>query len=118
MKVVINRCFGGFSLSDRAFEKLLEKKGIAFIRAKDDAKFGSNYYHAGHEGDEAYFINQYDYYEKRSDPDLVAVVEELGKEADGWAAELTIVDVPDDVKWYVHEYDGIEAVHENHRVWS
>ncbi len=118
MKVVINKCFGGFSLSDLAFEKLLEKKGIAFVRAKGDTSFGSNYYKAGHEQEESTFINQYDYYDDRSDLDLIAVVEELGKEADGWAAELAIVDVPDEVKWYIHNYDGIEAVYEQHRVWS
>jgi hypothetical protein len=119
MKVVINKCFGGFGLSDLAFEKLLKKKGVAFVRAEDEAvNFNSNYYEVGHKGEEDYFISQYHYYENRSDPDLIAVVEELQEKANGWAAELAIVDVPDEVKWHIHEYDGLEHVAEDHRVWS
>lgn len=117
MKVVINRCFGGFGLSDAAFEKLLTRKGIAFECVKEDSIFASNYYEAGHLNDEDHSINQYDFFDQRSDADLVAVVEEMGKEANGWAADLEIVDIPDDVKWHIHEYDGIESVHEDHRVW-
>ena len=29
-KVAINRCFGGFGISDEAFELLLTRKGYAF----------------------------------------------------------------------------------------
>ena len=32
--------------------------------------------------------------------------------------QLTIVDVPDEVKWHIHEYDGLEHVAEDHRTWS
>jgi hypothetical protein len=54
----------------------------------------------------------------RDDPDLVAVVEELGNRADGRHAELKVVDIPDDVNWYVEEYDGLEWVAERHRTWE
>ena len=33
-------------------------------------------------------------------------------------AELKIVEIPDDVNWYVEEYDGKEHVAELHRVWD
>ena len=116
MKIAINVDFGGFGLSDKAFESLLEKKGIRFEKAK--AVFGcSNYYVKGHAGEDKYFISQYDYYTPRNDPDLIAVVEELGKDSWGWAAELAIVDIPDDVEWHIDEYDGLEHVAENHRTW-
>jgi hypothetical protein len=50
---------------------------------------------------------------------LIAVIEEMGvAEASGKYAEITIVEVPDDVKWHIDEYDGIEHVAEDHRTWS
>jgi hypothetical protein len=47
-------------------------------------------------------------------------VEELGKEADGTHAELSIVEIPfDDLEgWYIHDYDGRETIEENHRSWG
>jgi len=44
--------------------------------------------------------------------------EEQGNAIDGWAAQLKVVDVPDDVDWYIDEYDGKEWVAERHRTWS
>jgi len=118
-KVAINRCWGGFGISDEAFEKLLERKGIAFEKVKTNSNlFGSNYYQAGHAGDDDYYISNYEYYEDRSDPDLIAVIEEMGQASWSWAAEIAIVEIPDDVKWHIHEYDGMEHVAEDHRTWS
>lgn len=55
----------------------------------------------------------------RDDPLLVQVVEELGsKEASSWAAELTVVEIPDDVEWEISKYDGSERVCEKHRSWA
>jgi len=53
----------------------------------------------------------------RDDPALVQVVEELGAAAADQFAELRIAEVPDDVKWYIDEYDGQEWVAEVHRRW-
>jgi hypothetical protein len=119
-KVAINRCFGGFGITDTAFENLLHRKGIAFdkVENKDSAFLGASYYQAGHINDDDYYISSYDYYDNRSDPDLIAVIEEMGDSANGWAAEIAIVEVPDDVKWHIHEYDGIEHVAEDHRTWG
>ena len=54
---------------------------------------------------------------ERTDPILVKVVEQLGTKANGGAAQLEIVEIPDDVKWSISDYDGIESIHEVHRVW-
>jgi hypothetical protein len=121
MKVAINRCFGGFGISNIAFEKLLERKGIAFnkvpakypIRGND-----SDYYRVDADPDGEDYISEYDIFDNRADPDLIAVIEELGKDSWGWASELAIVEIPDDVKWHIHEYDGLEHVAEDHRTWS
>lgn len=68
-------------------------------------------------------INSMDWYFSpgdvpRDDPDLIAVVEELGRAADGRHANLEIVEIPDGVEWQIEEYDGLEHVAEKHRVWS
>jgi hypothetical protein len=117
-RVAINRCFGGFGISDEAFEKLLERKGIAFEKEETDSKLmGAKYYKEGMCGTEEGYLSQYDFYENRSDLDLIAVIEEMGQASWGWAAEISIIEIPDDVKWHVHEYDGLEHVAENHRTW-
>ena len=53
----------------------------------------------------------------RADPDLVAVVEELGEKAWGNFSELKVVEIPDDVNWHIAEYDGLEHIAEDHRTW-
>ena len=121
MKVAINTCFGGFGISDEAFEKLLDRKGIAFDKVEPEHKSlisGVTYYAAGHSGDDEYYLSEYDFCSNRSDPDLIAVIEEMKAEANSWAADIRIVEIPDDVKWHIHEYDGLEHVAEDHRTWS
>ncbi len=89
MKVVINRCFGGFSLSENAYDYL----GIPW----DGYGF--------------------EYNEDRANLKLVECVEKLGKEADGKFSELKVVSIPNDVEWEIEEYDGLEWVSEKHRTW-
>lgn len=92
MKVVINRCFGGFSLSKKAYEFLgLEWNGHGY---------------------------KYRDYDLRTDPRLVECVETLGEEADGSLARLKVVEIPDDVEWEICDYDGVETIHEVHRSWQ
>lgn len=91
MKIVINTCYGGFSLSPKASQRYKERTGKT-IGAYPDVE--------------------------RNDPDLVSVVEELGEKANGPDARLKVVDVPDDVKWYIRDYDGKETVVEQSRFWS
>ena len=101
MKVVINTCYGGFSISEEAF-KLLNLKwtgyGIIYNKTFD-----------------IYSKNDYEY---RTYPPLVKILEELGERANGKVAKLKIVEIPDNVDWYIDDYDGIETVHEEHRLWS
>ena len=121
MKVAINRCFGGFGISNEAFEKLLDRKGIAFDKVEPEegrSFIGGSYYDAGYAGVDEHYLSDYDMTQDRADPDLIAVIEEMGKEANSWAADIAIVEIPDDVKWHIHEYDGLEHVAEDHRTWS
>lgn len=90
MKIVINKCYGGFGLSKKAYEYL----GLDW----DDYKF--------------YFSD-----EKRTDKKLVECVETLGAEASGMLSKLVVIEIPDDIEYEIADDDGIETVHEKHRSW-
>lgn len=137
MKIVINRCFGGFGLSDKAMHRYAELKGIKLYPEKD--KFGLTTYYTVPEGErvkelpgrwmdhseedrKAYneaYSSQYIYSRDiaRSDEHLVQVVEELGDSASGDFAKLAIVEIPDGVEWEISEYDGNEHVAQKHATW-
>lgn len=85
MKIIINSCYGGFGISTWA----LDKAGIPY----DDHGI--------------YDIDDID----RTNPKLVAIVEEDPKRASGDYAELKVVEIPDDATdWIIDEYDGYESV--------
>lgn len=108
MKIVINADFGGFDLSFEAYKRIAKLKGWT---------------HAVNDYDNDYWIMEPEKYKyapelNRNDPDLVAVVEELGEESWGTYSVLKVVEIPDDVDWYIDEYDGKEHVAEQHRTWG
>lgn len=89
MKVVVNRCYGGFGLS---------RIGMEFMGLEWDGY--------GHCSDLS-----------RHDPKLVACVEQLGEKANGEHAKLSITEIPDNIKYVIEEYDGREHISEKHRTW-
>lgn len=116
MKIVINDCFGGFTLSDKAHERLIEL-GVKHYNSYNDIPENDNEPRIitsdslfGKYTDN--FNNDY-----RTNPLLIQVVEELGEEASGFCGQLIIIEIPDDVKWQIENYDGMESVHEIHRSW-
>jgi hypothetical protein len=119
MKVAINTCFGGFGITDAAFEKLLERKGIAFVEVKSESGFlGSQYYEEGHAGSNEHYISMHDLTADRADLDLIAVIEEMGSASWGAYSEIKIVNIPNGIDWYIDEYDGREHVAERHKTWN
>ncbi|KKN91248.1 hypothetical protein LCGC14_0221160 [marine sediment metagenome] len=54
----------------------------------------------------------------RSDPRLVKCVEELGDKANGIFASLKVVEIPNDIKYTIEDYDGIEHIVEEHQTWE
>ena len=93
-QIVINICHGGFSLSDSAWQRYCERVGW------DPAD-----------------KNLHDHMIARDDPDLIAVVQDWGRAANGRFAELKIIQIPTGVEWTIQEYDGKEWVAEKHRTW-
>lgn len=85
-KVVVNRCYGGFSLSARA-ESLLRERFPGLV---DEHDLGARDVPRHH-------------------PGLVAVVEELGAAASGGCAKVC-VEVIDTPMYRIDEYDGMESV--------
>ena len=82
MKIVLNKCYGGFGLS---------KKAVDMLNAE----------------------TSYDYnaYDRRTDEELIKVVEELGEEANSRFSKLMVVDIPDTATdWQIDDYDGIERI--------
>lgn len=89
MKIVLNKCFGGYSLSEEAYK---------YLNIPGDG-YGC------------------DFKENRTNEKLIECVEALGDKANGDCAKLSIVEIPDDIEYYIGDYDGIETVHEEHRSW-
>jgi hypothetical protein len=110
MEIVVNRCYGGFGLSDEAIELYLDKKGLNWVTGKNTSILGNKEY----EVDGKYF-SQYGI--PRNDPILIEVVEELGEKANSQFSKLEIIEVPDYVEWELEEYDGNEWIAEKHRTW-
>ena len=137
MKVVINRCFGGFGLSHEGILKYAEIKGITLytcvgVDKSFDSKFklatgkektnslmGYAYLTESPDDDGGYAKDTYWSYRdiKRDDPALAQAVEELGEKADGTYAKLDVVEIPDGTKYNIDDYDGQESIHEVHRSW-
>ncbi len=129
MKIVINRCYGGFGLSSKAVKRLVTKeselvKKFPLKAWEQDFRESSIDIGDGFKSstwcedtiakeNTVYRID----YTKRSHPDLVSIVEEMGRDAWGKHAELKVVEIPDGVDWEIEEYDGMERIVEKRRVW-
>lgn len=134
MKIILNKCYGGFGLSKEAYELYAKKKGLTlypyydsskdnFITLKKGDSSFLTYYFIEDFGDEV-LKNKIDWskhlylnYEYRNDPILIEVVEELGAKANGRFSNLVVVDIPDNMDYVIDDYDGIETLHENIKVW-
>lgn len=113
-KIAINRCFGGFGLSHDAVIRYHELKGNTLV-IEYDKPFDIYHYYLNEKTEDNYW-SAHDI--PRDDPVLIQAIEELGEKANGNFSELKIVEIPDDVEWYVYDYDGIEIVNERHRSWK
>jgi len=135
MKVVINKCFGGFGLSHKAIMLYAELKKIKLYPYLDDITkkvYGDranldnidilpwcHYSTVPVDNEDTLNKNYWSYRDiPRDDKTLITVVRKLGKEANGKHAELEIIDIPDGIDWEIDEYNGLESVEEKHRSWG
>ena len=135
MKVVINACYGGFGLSEKAILRYAELKGLTvypegtglfttyWLVPEGEREDQTNYFTWSLEEKQASNkrLAKQVWYEseiQRDDPALVQVVEELGADANARFAELAVVEIPDGVAWQIEEYDGLEHVAEKHHTWG
>ena len=94
MKVVINKCYGGFHLSQDAKVLLASMAPELVI----DGRLSVDSIPRHH-------------------PALVKTVETLGGTAGGEYALLKVIEIPDGIEYEVDEYDGWEIVYEVGHVW-
>ena len=136
MKVILNKCYGGFDVSDKGYKLYAQKKHIPLYLYKGNYSTGYYEKRSGAMNNRFGFI----YFTKdfgdcfkptdedfkyslslsdkhREDSTLIEVVEELGKEASGRFGDLVVVDIPDGMKYVIDDYDGIETLHEDVPVW-
>ncbi len=108
-KVVINSCFGGFSISSEACNLMRswgDKEALAETMIGEPYDDGSGVCELEH-------LSRF----SRDNPNLVKVIEQIGSKANGLAASLEVVEIPDNVEWQIEEYDGNEWIAEKHRTW-
>jgi hypothetical protein len=112
-KIVINKSYEQVCLSHKAFIRLRE---LGQQEALQETDPGAYWPHAATLQEPS--LNRCGALIPRDDEKLVRVVEELRAEANGHAAELKIVSIPDDVQWVIAKADGAEHVSEVHRTWG
>ncbi len=143
-KVILNKCYGGFGVSDKAYQLYAKKKGLQLYRyelilnnnnnnnnnwkykkveKRENYSFLVNYF-TKDLGDIVEISNEdYDKYniylsnKHREDSVLIEVIEELGEEASGSYGKLVIVEIPDYLEYVIDEHDGLETLHEKVQEW-
>ncbi len=145
MKVVINRRFGGFGLSDAAYLRLIdlgipvrkyieqersEETGLWLPETRNDGEVIFDSALSDDEGNAlgrrqlskltgTRFSDHWIRERGRSHPLVVQAVESLGSEvASGRFASLKVIEVPDGTEFEIDDYDGMESIHEKHRSWE
>lgn len=131
MKIILNKCYGGFDVSKEAYMLYAKKKGLELYQyASDFVNFKKCIYKKTNDetlfknyfikdmGDNIEISNEdYEKYhlylddEHRQDPILIEVIEELGEKASGRFGRLEVVEIPDNWYYKIDEYDGVETIY-------
>lgn len=138
MKIVLNNCFGGFSLSYEAMALYLYARNKEAFFYVDISSYDSNYTKTHkyerisltdiHKVPTSRYIycttedqgEVIDYFPRnvcnfndidRTDPTLISVVETMGSAAaSGRFAELSITEIPDGTLYKIDYYNGMESI--------
>lgn len=137
MKVILNKCYGGFGVSQEAYELYAKKKGIEIFVYKLECTndkpiyrktdMGSSIFTITFTKDFGDYVDLYDDNSEkyilelcsnhREDPVLIEVVEELGDRANSPFSKLVVVDIPDGMEYEIDDYDGVETLHQKVEKW-
>lgn len=136
MKVVINKCFGGYGLNMKAQKEIARLKGMQLWFYTGSGRIAERLKMVKDEvepfilvavtknfGNEATWgeIDNFIFNAKeleRNDKDLTQALENLGvKNCNTRFSELKIVKIPDGMEYEITDYDGVETLHEKHRSW-
>lgn len=146
MKIILNKGYGGFSVSPKAHKLYAERLGkelfyyichwdehrIVYyekVSYEEFSRKNSLFYMYSFKdlGDKAFerlerndesILNLDEHH--REDPLLIEIVEELGEEASGFAGTLRVVEIPDEFangNYDIDDYDGWETLHMKVQVW-
>jgi len=126
-EIVINKCYGGYSLSDEAL-LLLAKKKDPHIELMDPVEYYGTKDWKKERKDRSPILLQPMYKGKvlvdnhsRDNRDcsvFIEMIKKLGEKANGRSAQLETVTIPYGIEYEIEEYDGIEWVAEKHRTWG
>jgi hypothetical protein len=110
MKIVINKDTW-FCISKEAALFMAERGNE---QAAQDLKYNSDDCNS-FDGEISADILEYN----RTDPDLVAAIEVLQHRANGFGADLKIIEIPDGTDWGIYCDDrGSEFIYDKNRVWG
>lgn len=117
MKIVINSGPGGFSLSQKAYQWLIDN-GMPLSEYPNEFCWGERGLIKAYSGE--YYDTYFWLSSNRTEPLLVSVVETLGEEASSDKySNLKVIEIPDGTEFIVQANEhGIEHVAEKHRIWE
>jgi len=90
MKIAISKNYRGFYLGYIISERLLE--------------LDSNFFKWFNEDNNKHRTNKL----------LIKVIEEV---EENQSCDIVIREIPNDIEWEIYEIEGIETIHEKHRIW-
>lgn len=112
MKIIINQSFGSFGFSYGALKKWLSRQepGLYYLSTMPGYLVSNIYEYDTHK--------EVHHKSLRTDPYMIELVEEDPYNASGPFAKLKVIEIPDDIEYYVQDNGGLEIVQEAHRSWD
>ena len=117
MKIVVNKCYGGFELSDEAHEMLISLGIKCFKNWKELEKTEEKNWIVKTNSLFSNYASSFRSYDSRTNELLIQTVEKLKEKANGRCAKLKVIEIPDGTNYEIDDYDGIETIHEIHQSW-
>lgn len=108
MEVAINKCFGGFSLSQEACKRLI-KLGINFYKEDEKPDYKNPYIQEISK--KLYYIDGQNLELSRTNPLLIKVIKQMGQKSWGECSKLKVVNL--NIVPEIKSFDGIESVSVN-----